>query len=150
MSPTLESTRAASVARRSLEVSAGLVFLCASSSWADPNIPPNGRFVSPTEVVSDAIPHLDVTLGDATVDSRYVIFSCTKALIASAIWLLIGDDRLDPSERVAEIVPEFATNGKDVVTVEQLLLHTSGFPRAPLGPPDWYTREGRLARAGPG
>jgi CubicO group peptidase (beta-lactamase class C family) len=89
---------------------------------------------------------LDVTLGDAAIDSRYVIFSCTKALIASAIWLLIGDDRLDPSERVAEIVPEFATNGKDVVTVEQLLLHTSGFPRAPLGPPDWYTREGRLAR----
>jgi CubicO group peptidase (beta-lactamase class C family) len=50
------------------------------------------------------------------------------------------------STRVGEIVPEFATNGKDVVTVEQLLLHTSGFPRAPLGPPDWYTREGRLAR----
>jgi CubicO group peptidase (beta-lactamase class C family) len=89
---------------------------------------------------------LDLTLGDATSDSRYVIFSCTKAIIASAIWLLIGDDRLDPSVRVAEIVPEFATNGKDVVTVEQLLVHTSGFPRAPLGPPDWYTREGRLAR----
>jgi CubicO group peptidase (beta-lactamase class C family) len=89
---------------------------------------------------------LDVTLGDASADSRYVIFSCSKALIAGAIWLLIGDDRLDPSIRVAEIVPEFASNGKDVVTVEQLLLHTSGFPRAPLGPPDWYTREGRLAR----
>ena len=44
------------------------------------------------------------------------------------------------------IIPEFGTNGKDVVTVEQLLLHTSGFPRAPLGPPEWYTREGRLAR----
>ena len=89
---------------------------------------------------------LDVTLGDATADTRYVIFSCTKAIIASAIWLLIGDDRLDPTVRVAEIVPEFGTNGKDVVTVEQLLLHTSGFPRAPLGPPDWYTREARLAR----
>src|SRR6478736_7244456 len=78
---------------------------------------------------------LDVTLGDATPDTRYVIFSCTKALIASAIWLLIGDDRLDASARVAEIVPEFATNGKDVVSVDQLLTHTSGFPRAPLGPP---------------
>ena len=89
---------------------------------------------------------LDVTLGDATPDTRYVIFSCTKALVASAIWLLIGDDRLDPSVRVAEIIPEFGANGKDVVTVEQLLVHTSGFPRAPLGPPDWYTREARLAR----
>lgn len=89
---------------------------------------------------------IDVTLGDATADTRYVIFSCTKALIASAIWLLIGDDRLAVSTRVGEIIPEFATNGKEVVTVEQLLLHTSGFPRAPLGPPDWYTKEGRLAR----
>jgi CubicO group peptidase (beta-lactamase class C family) len=89
---------------------------------------------------------LDVTLGDATPDTRYVIFSCTKALVASAIWLLIGDDALDPSVRVAEIIPEFAANGKEAVTVEQLLTHTAGFPRAPLGPPDWYTREARLAR----
>jgi CubicO group peptidase (beta-lactamase class C family) len=89
---------------------------------------------------------LEVALGDATLDTRYVIFSCTKALVASAIWLLIGDDRLDPAVRVMDIIPEFASNGKDAVTVEQLMLHTSGFPRAPLGPPEWYSREGRLAR----
>lgn len=89
---------------------------------------------------------LDVTLGEATPGTRYVIFSCTKALVASAIWLLVGDDRLDPSARVAEIIPEFASNGKGAVSVEQLLVHTSGFPRAPLGPPDWYSREARLAR----
>jgi CubicO group peptidase (beta-lactamase class C family) len=89
---------------------------------------------------------LDVALGDATTDTRYVIFSCTKALVASAIWLLIGDDRLDPTARVSEIIPEFGANEKEFVTVEQLLTHTGGFPRAPLGPPDWYTREGRLAR----
>jgi CubicO group peptidase (beta-lactamase class C family) len=88
----------------------------------------------------------EVALGDATLDTRYVIFSCTKALVASAIWLLIGDDRLDPAIRVVDVIPEFGSNGKDVVTVEQLLLHTSGFPRAPLGPPEWFTREGRLAR----
>jgi CubicO group peptidase (beta-lactamase class C family) len=88
----------------------------------------------------------EVALGDATVDTRYVIFSCTKALVASAVWLLVGDDRLDPAVRVVDVIPEFDTFGKDVVTVEQLLLHTSGFPRAPLGPPEWYTREGRIAR----
>lgn len=89
---------------------------------------------------------LDVTLGDATPDTRYVIFSCTKALVASAVWLLIGDDRLDPSVPVATIIPEFGSNGKETVSVEQLLTHTAGFPRAPLGPPDWYTREARIAR----
>jgi CubicO group peptidase (beta-lactamase class C family) len=86
------------------------------------------------------------TIGDAAFGSRYVIFSCTKGLVAGAVWLLIGDGLLDPLQRVAEIVPAFGENGKETVTVEQLLLHTAGFPRAPLGPPDWFTREGRLRR----
>jgi CubicO group peptidase (beta-lactamase class C family) len=86
------------------------------------------------------------TLGDGGASSRYVIFSCTKGITAGAIWLLIGDGVLDVETRVAEIVPEFGTNGKDVVTVEQLLVHTSGFPRAPLNLAAITTREGRLER----
>ena len=84
------------------------------------------------------------TLGDAGPDSRYVIFSATKAFVAGAAWLLIGDGSLDIDRRVAEYIPEFATNGKDVVTVEQVMLHTSGFPRAPLGPSAWADRDRRL------
>src|SRR5262249_30746050 len=83
--------------------------------------------------------------GDATLDTRYVVFSCTKAFVAGAMWALIGDGVVDVSRRVVEYVPEFGTNGKDVITVEQVMLHTSGFPHAPFGPPAWATREGRLA-----
>src|SRR5689334_12394201 len=36
-----------------------------------------------------------VTIGDATPDSRFIIFSCSKALTASAFWLLIGDGSVD-------------------------------------------------------
>jgi CubicO group peptidase (beta-lactamase class C family) len=86
------------------------------------------------------------TLGEATDDSRYVMFSATKAVVASAVWLLIQSGDLDVSKRVAEYVPEFGTHGKDIVTVEQVMLHTSGFPAAPMGPPAWSTREGRLQR----
>jgi CubicO group peptidase (beta-lactamase class C family) len=85
------------------------------------------------------------TLGDAAPGSRYVVYSATKAVVASAAWLLIGEGRLDPSERVADIVAEFGTNGKEVITVEQVMLHTAGFPRAPLGPRDWASRDARLA-----
>jgi len=85
------------------------------------------------------------TLGAASSDTRYVIFSATKAFVASAAWLLIGEGRLDVTRPVADYVPEFASNGKDAVTVEQVMLHTSGFPRAPLGPPGWADRDGRLA-----
>jgi len=84
----------------------------------------------------------EVPAGDAT---RYVIFSATKALVAAAIWQLLGERKLALHDRVAQHVGAFATKGKDVVTVEQLLLHTAGFPRAPLGPPAWETREARLA-----
>ena len=84
------------------------------------------------------------TFGDATPDTRYNVFSCTKAFVAGAVWALIGDGLVDVQQPVIAYVPEFGTNGKDVITVEQVMLHTAGFPHAPLGPPDWDTREGRL------
>jgi CubicO group peptidase (beta-lactamase class C family) len=82
--------------------------------------------------------------GDADLDTRFTIYSATKALVASAAWILIGAGELDVTKRVVEYVPEFGSNGKDAVTVEQVMLHTSGFPRAPLGPPAWDERATRL------
>lgn len=86
------------------------------------------------------------TFGEATNDNRYVMFSSTKPVVASAVWLLIQSGDLDVSKRVVDYIPEFGTHGKDVVTVEQVMLHTGGFPAAPMGPPAWSTREGRLQR----
>ena len=86
------------------------------------------------------------TFGDATNHSLYCVFSSTKAITSAAAWLLIESGDLSVNERVADIVPEFGTNGKDVVTVEQLFLHTSGFPSAPFRPTDWFDRDLRLGR----
>jgi len=72
------------------------------------------------------------TFGAATNNTRFCVWSATKPIVASAVWILIGEGLLDPSRPVAHYVPEFATNGKEVVTVEQVLLHTSGFPNAPM------------------
>lgn len=85
------------------------------------------------------------TFGDATDDTRYVVYSATKAFVAGAVWALIGDGLIDPAERVVAYVPEFGTNGKDVVTVEQVMLHTAGFPQAPLSPVAGDTSAGRVA-----
>lgn len=84
------------------------------------------------------------TFGDARPTTRFAMFSATKAVVASAAWILIGEGELDVSRRVVDVIPEFGTNGKDVVTIEQVMLHTSGFPHAPLGPPDWGDRDKRL------
>jgi CubicO group peptidase (beta-lactamase class C family) len=86
------------------------------------------------------------TLGAATNETRYVMFSATKAIVASAAWLLIGEGKLDPGAKVVEYIPEFATNGKDVITVEQVMLHTSGFPHAPMPPSAFHDRAARIER----
>ena len=83
-------------------------------------------------------------LKPATNDTLYTIFSCTKAIVAAGVWTLFEDGLLRLDERVAEIITEFGTNGKAGITVEQVMLHIGGFPRAPLPHPAWASREERL------
>lgn len=85
---------------------------------------------------------VEATFG-ADEGSRFVGFSATKALVAAAIWRLLDAGEVSLAEPAATYVPEFGTNGKDVVTVEHLLTHTGGFPWAPLGPNRWATTESR-------
>jgi CubicO group peptidase (beta-lactamase class C family) len=80
------------------------------------------------------------TIGAANDDSMYVIFSCSKAITSATAWQVIEEGKLGLDERVADILPEFASNGKDAVRVEQLFTHTSGFPHAPSGVRDWTPR----------
>jgi len=86
---------------------------------------------------------VEEAFGDATVATRYAVYSATKPFVAAAVWQLISEGAVDVDRRAAEYVPEFATNGKDVVTVEQVMLHTAGFPQAPLRHPLWATSAGR-------
>jgi CubicO group peptidase (beta-lactamase class C family) len=84
------------------------------------------------------------TFGDATNDTRYVIFSATKAFVASTVWLLLAEGKLSVGQRVVDVVPEFGTNGKDVITLEQVMLHTAGFPTPIFNPRHWDDRDLRL------
>jgi CubicO group peptidase (beta-lactamase class C family) len=118
---------AALVARAGADVDSGLLPSCQFA------LARNGRVLS-------------TTLGAAAPDSRYVIFSATKPVVASAVWTLIDDGAIDVSRRVAEYIPEFGTNGKDVITVEQVMLHTSGFPHAPFLALEWDDHDKRLER----
>jgi CubicO group peptidase (beta-lactamase class C family) len=85
------------------------------------------------------------TLGAATDDTRYLTFSVTKAVLAAAVWIAIADGALRPETRVSEHVPSFARVGFETVTLQHLLTHTSGFPRAPLPPLDGATSDGRAS-----
>lgn len=86
------------------------------------------------------------TIGAANDETRYAIFSATKPIINSAIWMLLAEDAIAPETKVADIIPEFGTNGKDVITVEQVIIQTGGFPHAPLNFVVAGSREARLER----
>lgn len=83
---------------------------------------------------------------ERAADARtlFCIYSVTKAIVAAASWILLQEGKLALADRVADHIPEFGTHGKDVVTVEQLLTHTAGFPAANLPTADWPDAERRV------
>lgn len=83
--------------------------------------------------------------GAATPETPFVVMSPTKTIVDSALWILFGRGALRAEDTVASHIPEFATHGKDRVTVEQVMTHTGGFPMAPLDWPEWKERASRLA-----
>jgi CubicO group peptidase (beta-lactamase class C family) len=84
------------------------------------------------------------TVGAAPPDARFLIFSATKPLVASAVWQLIGEGLLDPTRPVATWWPNFARNGKGAVTLEHVMVHTAGLPSAPLSEAALLDREVRV------
>ncbi len=72
--------------------------------------------------------------------TMFVLFSSTKPLAASCIYMLKERGRLDWDDLVAKFWPEFGQNGKETVTIRQLLSHQGGFPDTPADLPwtDWH------------
>jgi serine-type D-Ala-D-Ala carboxypeptidase len=62
-----------------------------------------------------------------TVDTVFDLASLTKPVAtATAIWQLAERGKLKLTDPVAKYWPDFGANGKEAVTIEQCLLHTSG------------------------
>jgi CubicO group peptidase (beta-lactamase class C family) len=82
----------------------------------------------------------------ATDETVFVAMSATKAITSSALWLLIQEGKINPSDKITKYVPEYGTNGKESTTVEHLLIHTAGIPAAPGSFKDWGDHKRRLER----
>jgi CubicO group peptidase (beta-lactamase class C family) len=62
-----------------------------------------------------------------TVDTVFDLASLTKPIAtATSVMLLLEQEKLKLSDTVGKHWPAFAANGKEDVTIEHLLLHTSG------------------------
>ncbi|HVV12297.1 serine hydrolase [Amycolatopsis sp.] len=66
------------------------------------------------------------------VDTIFDMASVTKLFTSIAVLQLIEQGKVDLTAPVARYLPEFATNGKQDVTVVQLLTHTSGLDADPV------------------
>lgn len=84
--------------------------------------------------------------GSATPDTRFCFFSATKPFTAAAVWVLLGRGELDERLPVTTWFPEFGATGKADITLEQVMLHTAGFPTAPMGPNAWGSRATRTEK----
>lgn len=80
----------------------------------------------------DGSPVLDLWAGQARPGEPWsrgtstVIMSATKGLAAFCVQLLEDRGQVDVDARVADVWPEFAQNGKQDVTLRQVLTHTAG------------------------
>ncbi len=62
-----------------------------------------------------------------TVGTIFDMASLTKVIATTTcVMQLIGDGKIKPNDTVASYIPEFAQNGKQDITVRQLLTHYSG------------------------
>lgn len=66
-------------------------------------------------------------------DTPFCIFSASKAITATVVHLLDERGDLHIGDPVAHYLPEFARNGKQDITIGQILSHRAGIPAMPKG-----------------
>lgn len=84
-------------------------------------------------------------LGDCTTATRFHTYSAVKPSVALTAMELAAGGLFDIDGPVSAVLPTFAGNGKDAVTVSQVMLHAGGFPYAPLDRTETTDRTARLA-----
>jgi len=67
----------------------------------------------------------------------FLLYSNTKILMATALWVLNDQGKLRFSDRVAEHLPGFAAHDKQDITLLQLITHQAGFPDADVPTSLW-------------
>ena len=84
-------------------------------------------------------------LGDCTPDTRFHTYSAVKPSVALTAMELAAEGRFDIGAPVCDVLESFGANGKNAITVSQVLLHTGGFPYAPVHRAETIDRAARLS-----
>ena len=74
-------------------------------------------------------------------DMLWLLYSQTKVIVAAALWQLVDRGILRFAGRIADHIPQFDRNGKEDITLHQLLTHQGGFPSATVPDEVWTNHE---------
>ncbi|MCL2052624.1 MAG: beta-lactamase family protein [Lachnospiraceae bacterium] len=66
-----------------------------------------------------------------TEQTLFPAFSTTKGFASTLLHILVERGKLDYEQRICEIWPEFAQNGKENILIKHALNHTAGVPHLP-------------------
>jgi CubicO group peptidase (beta-lactamase class C family) len=87
-------------------------------------------------------------LREVTAKTRFQVMSASKPFVAFAVALLEDAGLVDVGAPVARYIPEFANNGKQDITVLDVLLHRSGvLMEAELDDPDDWSDWNNVVKA---
>ncbi len=67
----------------------------------------------------------------ATTDTPFDIYSASKAVTAMVVHLLDQRRLVHLNDPVCEYIPEFASHGKQAITIQHVLTHRAGIPNLP-------------------
>jgi uncharacterized protein YbbC (DUF1343 family)/CubicO group peptidase (beta-lactamase class C family) len=82
-----------------------------------------------------------------TIDTIFDAASLTKVMAtAPAVWLLVEDGKLDLEAPASRWIPEFRGDGKEKITLRQMLTHTSGLRSGLMPSGEWSGYEVGLAK----
>lgn len=90
-----------------------------------------------------------------TADTLFPIFSCGKAIMATAMHRLVAKGLVSYDTRIADIWPEFGCNGKEDTRLWHFMTHRSALQALPLAQPcseeitNWELMCSKLANATP-
>lgn len=88
---------------------------------------------------------LSEALGDCTTDTRFHTYSAVKPSVALTAMQLAAEGLFDVGAPVSDVLEAFGGNGKDAITVSQVMIHSGGFPYAPVSRAETTDRSARLA-----
>lgn len=99
----------------------------------------SGLVKAATMVVRQGSERFEVAVGNANIDSSFLLGSITKPMALAAVMHLFEQHKFGLDEPAHKYLPEFKGEQRETITIKQLMTHVSGLP-------DQLPENGRLRR----